>query len=568
MQPAPLWILLALAPAGSPPASAPRVPEEGSAAVQDSPDALIRSGREKLALGENEAALAEFERAAELDKTPRTRVWVVRGWIAVGRVEEALEAADELRKAGAPAADVDYLNGFGLLGLAKLSAASGGDAFTQSQFEDAFAALGRAAGADAARFPDAWLAMAEAGWYAQDLDGARKAAEKAVAVEAARPEAHSMLGEIAFSQYVAAGSTPEAEVEKEGHWKAALAAFEKTVALLGEPPPARRGELAKAHARLGDLHGWKKDAKAAAASYASAIAWDPSAVDLARVKQVLGEAFGPCLEEATRRFVERHGDKDARLATLSWWSGFADFEAGKWAESEAAFRRAVALWPAYANSWYYVFRAASSQQEFAEAIEALRTYMRVEPGGLVAALSGDPTLNASVISGAIAWCADPSKHKGEVLNEDAAFLCEVLTRLEPESSRHWNNLGLFVRDQGDALKRSKRAQAEPEALQELWKRAYDAYARALELAPGDPNYLNDTAVMLHYYLRTDLDRAQELYERSARRADEELARKDLSPDDRAVIEIAKRDSNDNLRRLAKYRAKLAAGEDVDPNSIR
>jgi hypothetical protein len=565
MQPAPWWILLALAPAGfaspSPSATCVLALDQGDA----TPDALIKSGREKLAAGEAEAALADFVRAAELDgNTPKSRVWVARGWIAVGRVEDALGAADELQRAGAPKADVDYLNGLGLLGMAKISAASGGDAYTQSQFEDAYSALQRALAADAARYSDAWLAAAEAGWYAQDLPGARKAAEKAVAAEPSRAEAHSMLGEIAFSQYVGA---PEAE--KDGHWKAALAAFEKAVALLGNPEaPARRAALAKAHGRIGDLHGWKQDAKAASASYASAIAWDPSVVDLGRVKQVLGEAFGPCLEDGTKRFVARYGEKDARLATVSWWSGLAAFEAGKFPESEAAFRRAVALWPAYANSWYYVFRAAASQQEYAKAIEALRTYHKVEPDGLVASLSGDPTMNVSVISGVIAWCADGEKHQGEVLNEDAAFLCEVLTRLEPRNARHWNNLGLFVRDQGDALKRAKRKEADPEVLQGLWKRAYEAYARSLELAPDDPNYLNDTAVMLHYYLRTDLDRAQEMYAKSAKRAEEELARKDLSAEDRAVIGIAKRDSNDNLRRLAKYREKLAAGEDVDPNSIR
>ena len=109
---------------------------------------------------------------------------------------------------------------------------------------------------------------------------------------------------------------------------------------------------------------------------------------------------------------------------------------------------------------------------------------------------------------------------------------------------------------------------DPEVLADLWTRSFDAYERSLQLSPKDPNYLNDTAVMLHYYLKRDFDRAQAMYEQSFKYAEEELARTDLSPDDRAVREIAKRDSADNQRRLKKWLELRETQPDLDPQSVR
>lgn len=538
-------------------------------APQESVDALIQRGRALLAAGKPVEAQAAFDEAAVLDnQSTRTKVWVVRGRIANARFDEALEGCDELKAAKAPAADVDYLFGLAFLGVAKLAVSSQNSGnFTQSQFEDAFMHLQRALKADEARYSDAWLPLAEAAWYAQDLVVARNAADRAAALEPTNFECFAMLGRIVFSVYIAESD----ETAKETHWKDALAAFQKAVALLAEPTdPWLRNRLAEMHAQCGNLHGWKQDKPAASASYAAAMAWDPSRVDFGQVHTVLGaEAFLGCINDGVPRFLALHDERDPLYATLSWWNGFARFENAQWAESEAAFRTAVALWPSYANSWYYVFRATFSQQKYPESIEALRTYSRADPEGLTATLASDWGRNLQALNYLIGWCADAGKRTPpSVLNEDAAFLCGLLTKVEPQVARHWNNLGLFLRDQGDALRRRSRSEADPEVLADLWQRSYDAYARGLELAPEDPNFLNDTAVILHYYQKKDFDRVLAMYEKAAVCAEALLARKDLSPDDRAVYEIAKRDSNDNIRRLKKYLERIAAGEEVDPNSVR
>ncbi len=534
-----------------------------SAARQESVDDLIREGRRLLAENKVAEAVALFERAFELDAGGvRSKVWLVRGWIAQGSHEDALGAVDELRAEQAPSADVDYLFGLGLFGLTKASLSGGGNAFTQSQFLDAAQALQRATNADAERYRDAFQPFVEAAWYAQDLPLARSAADRAVELEPTSPQAHALRGRVAFSQY--SGESDEAQ--KKTHWQTAVAAFEAAVKHFGAPSdPWLRNQLADAHVQLGHLHVFADDKAKASDSYAHAIGWDPSKVDFAAVRGALGAELWPAgLAEGEKRFLATHDAADPLYATLSWWLGFTHFENAKWAECETAFRRAVALWPGYANSWYYVFRACFSQQKYAEALEALRAYEAASPEGLIDALGGEKSLNVQCLEYLVGWCANPGNHNGRAQNLDAAFLSDVLTRLEPEVSRFWNNLGLFVRDHGDALRWSRSPEATKEKLEVLWKRALAAYERALELEPENPNYLNDTAVMFHYYLERDYEKALVMYEKAAVLADQILARKDLAPDVREVVKIAQRDSKNNTVKLKRLMEKLARGEKPGP----
>lgn len=535
--------------------------------LQESAEARIEKGRALLAQGKVAEAQAEFDAACEQEPGTKTRVWKTRGWIAGLRFDDALVAIEELKAEKAPAGLVDYLFGMAFLGQAKDAIANGrAGQYTQGQFEDALRSLKQAVKTDAARFQDAWNGLAEAAWYSQDLEAGREAAEKAIAFDRQNPDGHVILGRVLFSSYVAERDA----AAKDALWKSTYAAFEKAVTLLGTPAELpRQSMLAEVHVQLANLHGWKQDLASASASFASAVSWDPSRVNFPQAYNLLGSTgFLAMCEDGSKRFAARAGENDARNATASWWTGFAQFENAKWPECEASFRNAVRLWPAFANSWYYVYRAAFSQQRYAEAVDALYKFRQLDPEGLVQTLAGDLGRNTGVLNGLIAWCADPEKQKGAVRNEDAAMICELFTRLEPDVARHWNNLGLFVRDQGDALRMKRGAKPDPEVLAELWARSFAAYERSLELDPKDPNFLNDTAVMLHYYLKREYDRVELLYTQSNARAIEELARTDLSADDRAVREIAKRDSADNLRRLKKWQELVQQQPDLDPNAVR
>jgi hypothetical protein len=144
----------------------------------------------------------------------------------------------------------------------------------------------------------------------------------------------------------------------------------------------------------------------------------------------------------------------------------------------------------------------------------------------------------------IGWCAENTR------NLDAAFLSEMLAETFPEEARYWNNLGLFLRDEGERLQieayDGKIPEPEPALLEDLYGRAYAAYQRALELNPTDPQLLNDTALMLHYHLEVDQDRIEPMYRRAIAAAEQLLAGSDLPEYDRERFQTTLDDATKNL----------------------
>src|SRR5262249_50340064 len=84
----------------------------GRAPARDQVGDLIAHGRELLESGRAEEAQKLFDQAAVLDKsTLRTRTWVLRSWMDQGRINDSLDAIDELSKKGAKGVEIDYLYG-------------------------------------------------------------------------------------------------------------------------------------------------------------------------------------------------------------------------------------------------------------------------------------------------------------------------------------------------------------------------------------------------------------------------------------------------------------------------
>lgn len=521
--------------------------------AQESLESLVERGRALLEAGQPAEALPLFEQAAKRDEERfRTRVWVLRAQISLGQVEDALAGVDQAQAAGEKGPDVDYLLGFGLVELAKQAVAGGNPGgFVGQQFADAVMFLERATTADARRYRDAFLPLAEAAWYAPDLEKARKAVERAVEIAPASVDAQALRGKIAMSQFVAAQGDPQTRTASEAYWSVAVESFQRALAALaGKDDPAaraKRGEVAK---ELGNAYLWKQAKDDARRAYVTAIAAAPASIDYPAAYQALGaDELALALEEAQRVFVAPPDDPSAE-ATLRWWLGWVRYDRKQYPGAEEAFRAALARNPQFVNSWFYVYKACYSQQKYPEAIAALRSFFEADADGLTAAVASAKELTLAEIEYLVGWCADPEKHEGRALNLDAALLCEICTRVSPQEGRHWNNLGLFLRDHGDALKRTKPDAAGEDPLP-FWERALAAYETALSIAPENPNYLNDTAVILHYNLERDLERALALYEKAYVNAQKELERKDLSPDDRAAIQIALRDSKNNLELLKK-----------------
>lgn len=522
------------------------------------PDALLAEGQGLLHAGRAREAEALFAQAAALDDDPlRSRLWLLRSWMDQGRSNETLDAIDALVREGAEGPAIDYLYGMAFTRRAQDKLAQGAvDSSVQMNFEDAVGLLQSAVEAEPERFADGWPALAYSAWMSLDLPLAREAAERAVAVRPESPEDRALLGRIAFSQfraaYDAAGDwSPEAEAD----WQRASAAFREAIALFGTAD--REGErflLSDAQVQLANACLWKEDTRAAVDAYAEAIGWAPDAVDYAQVRPLFQPAdFRTALEDglalAERRFASAAPDDQAAPqgpndAALLWWLGYARYAAGASAEAEEAFLRALDKEPSYANAWFYVALSRYAREDWGGTADALRAAWDADAPAVVAEMQTDLELNLAKLSYVVAWSVDQQRLA------DAALLSRINAESALDVATYWNDLGLFLRDLGEEQEVRSDALA-------LYEEAYEAYRRALALAPDDPQILNDTAVMLHYYLGRDLDRALSMYARAKQLAREQLDSGEVPEELLPILETALRDATDNLGRLEAMLAEKA-----------
>jgi tetratricopeptide (TPR) repeat protein len=480
-------------------------------------------------------------------------MWVLRCQLQLGKINDTLDAIDKLAKTE-KGAEIDYLYGMGFWYTAKdRMAQQAGGAIIGMNFADALTFLKKATTADGKRFSDAWLPLAESAWYAQDLPAARAAAEQACAAQPKDAPAFQMLGQIEFSQYVSVRADEAQKTQADAHLAAARAAFEKVEALLAPSSEvADRVLRAQAGKQLGDIASWSKDKAAAAAAYGRALGLDPNVVPLAELYAQLaatfdkdaGELFLAAMEEAEKGFGATWGKENAGDATLLWWLGWARMEQKQYESAETAFAGAVKKWPEYYNAWFFIGVCRFSHQDYKGAIESVARHVKENRDDLVATVQQNPARYLAILDTLVGAC-DKSG-----LKVTAAQFSEVQALASGKDSRYWNNAGLFWRDAGDDLRRNKTEQDHKLAL-EYYETALKAYEHALALEPEHPNYLNDTAVMLHYCLDREPERAKALYQKSYARAQALLERKDLSPADRELYQTALRDSKNNLAKLEK-----------------
>ncbi len=95
----------------------------------------------------------------------------------------------------------------------------------------------------------------------------------------------------------------------------------------------------------------------------------------------------------------------------------------------------------------------------------------------------------------------------------------------------WNNYAFLCRETGQ------------------YEQAYAAYERAIELAPNNPSFLNDTALILQYHLNRDLDHAADLYQRAIDEGKRVLDDNEADSAAKDAASTAVRDATNNLRML-------------------
>lgn len=508
-------------------------------------ESLIQDGRAKLDAGDPAGAQALFDQAAALDgNSPRTRVWVLRGWIAQERINDAYNAIDEFAKANA-GLDADYLYGCAFATDARRSIVTGQTGpFTGEKVNDAITYLSRVTSADAARYRDGLLLLCWACWEQKSLDTGLAAAKKACELMPANPESFYQAGRFELGYYQQLSGDKSKKDAAEARWNNAKSALDQAAKLLeNDTTPWKRSLFARVEIDLGHALKWKDDTAGATQAYGKAMGLDPSLVNYAQVLGAIGEEpFLAAVEAGEKGFVANWGADNPADATLVWWLGWARLRQKQFKEAEDAFALSVKKYPQFTNCWFYIGVCRFSRQDQGGAVDAILKHADLDIDDLVATLQQNADYHLAVLDGLIGFC------DGKERKLDAARLCEAQARAKPEEPRYWNNAGLFFRDAGANVAQSS-DEAERATAKDLWERSYACYSQALALTPDDPSLLNDTAVMLHYYLDRETERAKEMYKKSTAKAEEQLARKDLSRDLRQLYEIALRDSKNNLSKL-------------------
>lgn len=422
--------------------------------------ARIERGRALLDAGRTSEAEGELVAAAEADgESLRTRMWVLRCWMEQGRSNDTLDALDQLSRAGEEGQEMTYLYGMAFARRAQGYMADGVmDSSVEMNFHDAKGRLLEAVQADALRYHDAFLPLAHSAWFTQDLETARWASDRAAEANAGSAEVWLTRGRIAFSQFLAVQGEQPGGPEAEALWTEATTSFRNAVERSGSPrDEAAQVRLAEAATQLGHAMLWKRKGPEATDAYATAIAWNPLGFDYARAVEFLGgtepspdderpNGFGAALELAKTRLEQHAAPGDPRWATFLWWLGWARFSAADWSGSEAAFQQALALAPEFANSWFYIGLTRQYRRDSDGALLAMHTGWDTDPAAMVATIaSAGGALRA--FENLLAWCAEQEPAR----NLDAAFLAEMLAEAMPDEARHWNNMGLFLRNEGEDL---------------------------------------------------------------------------------------------------------------------
>ena len=541
---------IALALTGVAPAITPASPL--SIHAVDEVDDRLAEGREHLLADDLGAARTAFEAAAAIDGGWRTEQWILRV-DAADDPESVLGRLSSLARSGKSGPEIDYL--FGVAFSMQAANSPGG-----LMFNDAQARLKAALDAEPDRFADAWILLAEAARNTGDNALSLAAAEACLQRQPKSVRALDLQGRAALAMFAQRYQEEPRPDEVQGWYDTARTAFTRITEQIRRPrSAAEESTLASAWNQLASVHAYGDDLGAARNAYGEAMGWDPVTADPGTAFNVLGlQRFVGCIDYATERFVERHTN-DNRESTLQWWRGWALYaNNGDLADAEAAMERAVALWPGYTNCWYWLMRIRYDQQlalgaderDFSSAIDAFERYGEVDRAGLIVTVKAEPVDKDRIVF-----------LVGRAANRDldaAAFMSEILTELEPGNDEFWNNLGLFLRDSAQsrairinqALRRGETIDpSEGREVSRRYERSWEAYNRALELAPEKPAYYNDAGVMLHYYLERDYDQAFELYDRCIELANEVLAAGGLEEADAAKLREYVGWAEDNKRLL-------------------
>lgn len=255
------------------------------------------------------------------------------------------------------------------------------------------------------------------------------------------------------------------------------------------------------------------DAKNGDDAEATTAAWQAAVDDLQFAGQKLGDARGDAWWQLAWLYEDAEQPGAAVESAVRHMQRTADMDIS----------RVYGLAKRYAN-----------ENEFDASRAALLALVDRDPAELTRwiAAEDDPT----AVAVRLGYSIGGDVERGNL--ETALRILDPLLAVGPKDAGIWNNYGLLARDHGVRVEQS----GDAEAAQALYLASYQAYEKSLEYDPENPQILNDTALVMQYHVRTDLDRARELYRSAIEHAERRLEAGETLPE----LKIALRDARNNL----------------------
>ncbi|HKE00274.1 MAG TPA: tetratricopeptide repeat protein, partial [Planctomycetota bacterium] len=511
---------------GAPPASSPASQPAVDAAQQRATAAeLMRQGRKAEAIAALQAAFAA-------DESLESAIALMRACIADERYNDALRALDGAAVKHSKEVALHVAFGEAFAARAAARKAQGADTVTvAAEYESAARALEDAI-ALSPKDPALFAACLRYFLFANMPEDAADAAKKAREAGAASSELSLFEGDAHFHLGLAVKPSEEGDAKslRDAELASAKASYESAAKLAPQ--------AAEPHARLGSLLlAMGAPAADARVEYRKALALDPTRVDV-------GPAIGKMTpKEMLDFFTAALADfraanpKDAstspRSAPIHWYLGYAHLNGGDSKSAAAEFGQAAKLNPDDTSARYYLGKIAYNDKRFDDALRELDGIAKRSPKELGALARTDsfgvPMLQYLI--GKAVGAENGATSVGGGGLETAVRLERAILEVSPDSIDDWNNLALFLRDGGHA------------------KESLEAYRKALDMNPTDPRLMNDTAVVYHYYLKSNDAEAKELYERAIATAKAILADAKANPSAKENAKGALTDAETNLERL-------------------
>ncbi len=339
------------------------------------------------------------------------------------------------------------------------------------------------------------LGIAENLVFLGDFEKADEAAKEVLSRSPGNVRALLIRGDAAFVRFQSVAASGAQAKEVKASWQQALEIYREASRLDPENPGAYMG--------MGALFEADKKWDKSSEAYGKALVLDPELLHgYDRLIVFLGDTehraeLVAVLEKIIADIRKKYpGDKSKRSTPL-YYCGYALFLNH---DHEAAIKAYTASYGARSDytggALYYIARSWYALNDFRKAARSFKELFKEAPEDFQFYLSADSERESVIAT--ISFLSNHIYNDGD--QKGARDLLEGLLLVKKDSAVHFNNYAFLCRET------------------RKYEDAYAAYSKAVELDPQNPRYLNDTALILHYHLRRDLDRAKVLYERAIKEA--------------------------------------------------